>query len=161
MIVVIAISSACPVFFAYPQSSATDRRTFGAASCRVETPTEWNSTGPVTWIGGCKHGYADGLGVLRRTDPGYPTDLFLGRVDQGFLRSGATDRDGSYKVGCWDGGTVLPPGDDLEYRNKVIDAWRNAAKAADATARYMRSHANPKAARFYTHLAKVMRMQDE
>ncbi len=75
---------------------------------RVEAPKAWNGVGRITWIGGCNKGYADGLGVPRRTDPEYETGLFLGRVEDGLLRSGALDPRRGSKVGRWVGGTVPP-----------------------------------------------------
>ena len=149
---------------AYAQSPEIDPRTKGAANCRVEAPKAWNDIGHITWIGHCKNGYADGLGVLRRVDPGSPADLFLGRVDQGFLRSGALDLKGGYEAGRWKGGAVPPnewqtQEEDMSYQNAVFQAYRDAEKAAEITSKVMARHSNPKTARFYTRIARVLRMQ--
>ena len=146
--------------YSHAQTSALDRRTLGAGNCHVEAPAEWENAVQVTWIGLCKHGYADGLGVLRRDTRGSSTDLFSGRVEQGYLRSGVLDNGRGYEAGAWKAGSVIETSaDEPGYRDALMAVYEEAAKAADATADYMAKHSNPKSARFYTHLAKSFRMQ--
>ncbi len=146
---------------AYAQSPATGRRAYGAANCRVESPNDWRDVVHIVWIGGCKDGHAQGLGVLVREDKGFRDQRFLGRVDQGYLRVGALDLGGrDYRVGPWENGSVTRAHeDDPGYRGYMMDVYEEAAKAADATAKYMARHSKPRAARFYKHLAKDLRFQ--
>ena len=141
------------------QTAGADRRTYGTASCRVEAPVEW-SAGHITWIGSCKDGYAEGLGVLRNTVEGTSAELFLGRVEQGSLRSGVLVAAQGYTAGRWEAGSVAESGtDDQANRNAILAGFEDGAKAADATSRSMAKHSNPKSSRFYSRLAKRLRSQ--
>jgi hypothetical protein len=159
VILALALSSAGFHPGASAQTAAADRRTHGTASCRVETPVQWN-VGHVTWIGGCKDGYAEGLGVLRNTVEGTSAELFLGRVDRGNLRSGVLVTAQGYTAGRWEAGSVAESGtDDQANRNAILAGFEDGAKAADTISRSMARHSNPKTSRFYTRLAKRLRSQ--
>ncbi len=161
LVCALALYSAGQPSDAYARSLAIDRRTYGTANCRVESPNDWRDVGHLVWIGGCKNGYAQGLGVLLREDHGFRDQRFLGKVDQGNLRVGALDLGGrDYRVGPWENGSLTKAHEgDPYYRGYMESVYEEAAKAADATAIYMRRHSNPKAARLYTHLAKDLRFQ--
>jgi len=159
VILALALSSAGFHPGASAQTAGTDRRTHGTASCHVETPVQWNA-GHVTWIGNCKDGYAEGLGALRNAVEGTSTELFLGRVDRGNLRSGVLVTAQGYTAGRWEAGSVAESGsDDQAKRNAILAGFEDGAKAADAISRSMTRHSNPKASRFYTRLAKRLRSQ--
>ena len=91
---------------------------------------------------------------------GAPTELFLGRVEKGYLRSGVLQTDGGYVAGPWKDGVVIEDGaDDQAKRNAILAAFEEAAKAADATSRTMARKSNAASSRFYAQLANRLRAQ--
>ena len=134
---------------------APDTRSYGVVNCRIEKPVMWNPPG-ASWVGSCKAGHADGWGALQDSAGG-PT--FVGLVSEGYLRSGVFVSDGRYTAGRWQDGAVVR--DENVDRNTTIQAFNDAAKAADAASKTMTKMSNRKASRFYDKLAKSLRNQME
>jgi hypothetical protein len=117
----------------------------------------WNPAG-VTWIGSCKAGHADGWGALQESNARTVTTTFVGFVSDGYLRSGVFVSDGRYSPGRWKDGTVVH--DETVDRNTTIQAFNDAAKAAEAASKTTRM-SNQKVSRFYAKLARSLRDQME
>lgn len=145
-----------------------DARTHGAAGCRVEIPRTRNA-GTITWLGPCDAGYAHGLGVLRKTAEGAPTELFLGEVANGYLRSGVIPTDGGYIAGRWTEGAIVEADGALEGEavddgvdlaaHRTGTAFDDAARAAETTSQRMAERSNAASSRFYAQLAEQLRTQ--
>lgn len=139
--------------------AAVDTRLYGVVNCRIEKPLAWNA-GHISWLGKCESGYAHGSGVLRNMIDGAQTELFLGRVEQGYLRNGVLQTNGGYIAGRWKDGVVIEDdADDQAKRNAMLAAFEEAAKSADATSRTMARQSNAASSRFYAQLANRLRMQ--
>jgi hypothetical protein len=134
---------------------AQDTRSYGVANCRIEKPVMWNPPA-ASWLGSCKAGHADGWGALQDS-PGGPA--FVGLVSEGYLRSGVFVAEGRYTAGRWKDGAVVH--DETVDRNTAIQAFNDAAKAAQAASNSMAKVSNRKASRFYARLAKSLLNQME
>jgi hypothetical protein len=97
------------------------------------------------------------------------TQLFLGRAEQGYLRSGVIETEDGFIAGRWSEGALvnndLPEGDEVVEEgvdlaaHRTVTAFEDAARAADDTSRRMAEQSNAASSRFYTNLAERLRSQ--
>lgn len=127
-----------------------------APSCRVEVPAEL-STRPARWLGECRNGVAEGLGVTR-FGAAAPYEFFAGRMRAGRLVDGvlilksdlmmvAVRFDAQRRVVVSDG---LRPSEDEAV-------FRTAAAGAEAVSKRMAVSGNRSSAAYYAALAKRIR----
>lgn len=122
--------------------------------CRLLVPVDLGG-GPTTWIGDCRGGRADGLGVIRVGGAGAPR-LFAGLVRAGRPVAGYLDTGSADSAGPslhFQGGDGLPTRNHAEAQQACTIASRGALAAA---ARYRAMH-NPASARFYDGWAATLR----
>lgn len=122
--------------------------------CRLLVPADLGSS-PVTWVGNCKAGLAEGLGVIRIGGPGTPR-LFAGEMREGrpvagFLDTGSADSAGP--------SLHFRGADGLSTRNRgeALRACAIAARGATSAATRYRAMHNLASAKFYDGWAATLR----
>ncbi len=126
------------------------------SACRWSIPADIGQR-PTRWLGSCRAGAADGLGILR-AGTREPYDFFLGRMVRGrphdelmighgteWLAASGFDRNGAI---------ARSSDDDGREFQAIFD---RAAAAADAVARRMDADGNRASARYYNSLADKVR----
>jgi hypothetical protein len=126
-------------------------RTDGAPDCRFQRPEVWHS-GPVTWLGSCHKGFAEGSGVLVFTPEGIEPERFYGRLARGFLKIGVIDGDGGFMSGRWENGVVMEESAET-IAARTIESFDVGAAAATALSKSL-AKKDPKASRFYAEAAR-------
>jgi hypothetical protein len=153
----VAASAAAPTL----ADKAGDRRTAGRPGCRFERPGVWPvGSGSVSWIGGCRNGFADGSGVILEVVEGAEPERFYGRVRDGYLSVGVLQTPSGFMAGAWANGALANTlADDVAQRNTVIAAFRAAAKAATSLSKSFTKKADANSSRFYAKQAELLREQ--
>lgn len=128
----------------------------GAARCRFVAPTSLGMA-QVEWIGACRAGKADGLGMLRPRGAGAADIAFYGRVVAGLPDLGIIDLPSGFKAGRLHAGDIVT-GSDMDERDSAFEV---AAQAATAVSRHYQSQGNAASARYYAQKAKVFLTQIE
>jgi hypothetical protein len=137
---------------------AGELRSDGAPDCRFQRPEVWHS-GPVTWLGSCKNGFAEGSGVLVFTPEGVEPERFYGRLARGFLKIGVIDTDGGFMSGRWENGVAMEESAET-VAARTIESFDVAAVAATASSKSL-AKKDPKASRFYAEAARNLLEQAE
>jgi len=140
---------------------AGDRRTEGRPGCRFERPEVWPAgSGPVSWIGRCRNGFADGSGVILEIVEGAELERFYGRIQGGYLSVGVLQTPSGFMAGTWANGALADPlANDVAQRNTLIAAFRAAADAATSVSKSFAKKGDPGASRYYAKQAKLLREQ--
>jgi hypothetical protein len=124
--------------------------------CRWSIPTDIGQR-PTRWLGSCRAGAADGLGILRAGSR-EPYDFFLGRMVRGRPRDGLMIGHGTewLVASRFDpsGAIVRSSDEDGSGLQAIFD---RAAAAAAAMARRMDADGNHASARYYRSLADKVR----
>jgi hypothetical protein len=125
----------------------------GAAACRFTAPPDLDAA-PSKWLGDCRAGAADGLGVLR-AGSGEPYAFFAGRMERGRPVQGLLMlRDGLWMAAIrFDAKARAVSSDGL--RPELDDQLFAQARAAalDTAARFRRA-GNKASADYYMRLAR-------
>lgn len=126
-------------------------------ACTFTTPAGWNQAG-TSWVGACRDGRADGLGVLREVDDKKSVQrTFFGRLKQGALELGAIEQAGGYVAGTFKDGKPVPS----DEQQPTIDGFREAEKAAKQISDTFRKSGDKASARLYKTKAKQLGEQIE
>ncbi len=124
--------------------------------CRWSIPADIGQR-PTRWLGSCRAGAADGLGILR-AGTREPYDFFLGRMVRGRPHDGLMIGHGTEWLaasGFDSNGAIVQSSDkDGSGFEAIFD---RAAAAADAVARRMDADGNRASARYYRSLAEKVR----
>ena len=149
-----------PAAVATPPSGSSDLRSEGQPDCRFQRLDAWAGGGELTWLGGCRDGFADSVGVIVNVVEGVEREHFYGRLDQGFPSIGVRQTAGGLVAGRWEHGAVVAPLlDDVAQRNIMLDAFRVAAAAAAAVSEQFRKKADVEASGFYASQARMLSEQ--
>jgi len=126
------------------------------AGCRWSIPAEIVQR-PTRWLGTCRSGAADGLGILRAGSR-EPYDFFLGRMVHGRPRDGIMIGHGTEWLAAhgFDRSGAISPSPEVEASDFEALFTRGGA-AADAVARQMEASGNKASARYYRALAERVR----
>jgi len=142
-----------------PARAAPTPASEGLADCRFQRPRFWTG-GRTDWLGGCKQGFAEGLGVLVNVVEGAEPERFYGQLDGGALRLGVLQTDAGFVAGRWhDGALVAALPDDMAQRNVLIEVFRGAADAATAVGQSFAKKGDTEASAFYLTQARLLRDQ--
>lgn len=141
---IVGIMAAAPALSAAPIWT-------GRQDCQVIVPPEWQDS-RVIWDGACAGGKAHGQGVLRGYRQGASTRLFFGRMKQGELDLGVIVEEGSYMVGEFVDGEVLPNPE----RNTALKAFRLASAAAKELGLRLKKSKNASSAAYYLQKSKQL-----
>jgi len=123
-------------------------------ACVFTAPLGW-SHAATRWDGPCRGGHAEGLGVLKEYQQQKVVRVFFGRLEHGELKLGVIDLQQGFVAGEFLNGEPVPSGD----RQRTLDAFEEAEKAANEAAARFRKAGNVASARFYTAKARQLRDQ--
>lgn len=128
------------------------------AACVARPPADLGA-GPVTWLGACPGGRADGPGVLRAARAGGVL-LFYGRMAAGKPETGVmTTAAGDY-IPAWRFDAAGKPIDDPSgSRQSSVATFDAAAAGARAAGSRFAAAGNTGSARFYARAAKELETQ--
>ncbi len=123
------------------------------SGCRFIVPDDLAKQG-IRWIGPCRKGRANGLGVIR-TGAGNDIRLFAGKMDQGRPVAGYFDTpaDTAGPSLRFKGAQGLPTRNQAEARQACVIAADGAANAAAI----LRQEGNNASATFYTRWSQTLR----
>ena len=124
------------------------------ATCAFTAPTGWNQAA-TRWDGACKAGHAEGLGVLKEYQQQKVVRFFFGRLEHGEPKLGVLDQAEGFSAGQFAKGAPLPSDD----RQRMIDAFAEAEKAANEAASRFSKAGKQASAKFYADKAKALREQ--
>lgn len=124
-----------------------------ASGCRFLPPADWPAR--VNWIGDCRDGLAEGLGVLKASEVGEVVAFFFGRMEHGRPSEGALEGGGGRMAGRFVDGRIAVGGD----RNDLIRAFDVAGAGAEAAAALFARMGNQPSSDFYRRKARQMREQ--
>jgi hypothetical protein len=123
-------------------------------ACVFTAPAGWNQTA-TRWDGACKDGHAEGLGVLKEYQRQKVVRFFFGRLEHGELKLGVIDQPEGFVAGAFAQGAPVPS----EDRQRAIDAFAEAEKAANEVASRFSKAGKQASAKFYASKAKELREQ--
>jgi len=127
---------------------------FAQAACTFEKPESW-ATSTTSWVGDCKNGRAEGLGVVKEVDHGRVVRFFFGQLRSGKWVLGVIDQTDGYIAGNFLNEHVVEPTD----RNTILQAFDEAAKAAQSVAERYRQKGNLPSAKFYQAKSTALKNQ--
>ncbi|NYF22838.1 hypothetical protein HDC36_004328 [Xanthomonas sp. JAI131] len=124
-----------------------------AAPCRFEAPADLDAA-PARWLGGCRHGAADGLGIVR-AGTAEPYAFFAGRMQEGRPAEGLLMlHEGGLMVAVrFDAALRVVSSDGLRP-NEDDRVFAQARAAALETAARLRQEGNQASAAYYAALAQ-------
>jgi hypothetical protein len=135
---------------------ASEARTDGKPDCRFERPASW-AAGQVEWLGGCRHGFAEGNGVIVDVVEGAEPERFYGRLDGGSPSVGVLQTESGFVAGRWAHGALAEPlPEDVAQRNVLLDAFRIAAEAASAVSKSLAKNGDTEKSGFYARQAHAL-----
>jgi len=123
-------------------------------ACVFTAPAGWNQAA-TRWDGVCKDGHAEGLGVLKEYQQQKVVRFFFGRLEHGELKLGVIDQPEGFVAGAFAKGAPVPS----EDRQRAIDAFAEAEKAANEAASRFTKSGKQASAKFYAAKAKELREQ--
>ncbi|MBE9604359.1 hypothetical protein IAI18_05740 [Acetobacteraceae bacterium H6797] len=140
------------------QEAARNWRQDPASGCRFQAPASLTQ-GPTAWVGTCRDGRAEGLGMLRRRDGAQAGAAFFGEMREGVPRLGVVEAEGGYRVGAFAQGDI-GTASELEWQER-LDAFRLAAQAARMVSDHYARAGNAASSRFYQSVAAQLEQQVE
>lgn len=123
-------------------------------SCRFARPADLPA-GPVTWLGPCRNGSADGPGVLRVADGAEPR-FYFGAMRAGRPMRGVVTNDTNDPVIAWrfaGGLQAVEPA----TRAQTLAIYQAAADGAQATSRMFQRRGNRTSAAYYARWSRDLR----
>jgi hypothetical protein len=114
-----------------------------------------NSKG--VWIGDCKNGKADGIGVIRIDHGNQVYSFFYGKLVDGKATIGTIEHATGFMVGKFQDGKIMET-DDPQI---VLESFRVGAQAAEKVSQNFASVRNTPSANYYKRKAELLWNQIE
>jgi hypothetical protein len=115
----------------------------------------------IQWHGGCKDGFADGLGVVKYLKKGNVDSSFFGILKLGYWDLGVHDTSEGFIAGHFKNNKldVVKDKDGAEDRNTIIHSFESAAKASEQLSLEFEKLGNKASSKFYKEKSEKFKNQ--